>query len=252
MRAILALLSFCFISFLTYAEVGTSEAPVAPSNPLAQETDQLAKWLFEQTVIKMYQYSADEADCDKPLREPWHVREDLSQQGVEVVHSERGVDGLMHSIGDWRCGKHISTINIVTVSVENYEALKEMGFLLCEELREQGGYCHSLAYSEMEPKSRSKYFVHVYKYSDKQQCVGSSGIDVHEMEKELVKNKIVVYQRYEATDGLDHSIVCGGETGMINVYVIEKSSLGKSLSKGFRECAWLEQQGGGCHPSLSN
>lgn len=249
MRIALTILSFCSFS-LAYAEIAASGVSIPSPVSLEQpETDQLAKWLSERSVIKMYQYSVDRNDCDQPLKEPWHVIEELNEKGIEVVHSERGVDGLVRSIADWGCRNEIPTINIVTVSVDHYEALKEMDFLLCEELREQGGYCHSLAYSEMDQENRDRYFVHVYKYSEKKQCMDpSSGVDIHEMEKELVESKIVVYQRYEAIDGLDHSITCGEETGLINVYVIEKSSLGKSLSKGFRECAWLKQQGGSCHP----
>ena len=248
MRIVLTILSFCYLS-LAYAEVAASGVSTQASAPLTQEVDELAKWLSERSVIKMYQYSVDRNNCDQPLKEPWHVREELSEKGVEVIHSERGVDGLVRPITDWGCRNELPTINIITVTVEHYEVLKEMDFLLCEELREQGGYCHSLAYSEMKPENRNKYFVHVYKYSNKKQCVDSSGMDIHEMEKkELVNSKVVVYQRYEAIDGLDHSIACGGETGDINVYVIEKSSLAESLSKGFRECAWLVQQGGSCHP----
>lgn len=247
MRVVLTILSFCILS-LAYGEAAAGGASPHSSAPVVQEADQLAKWLSERSVIQMYQYSVDRNNCYQPLKEPWHVREALSKEGIEVVHSERGVDGLIRSIGDWGCRNELPTINIITASVEHYEVLKEMGFVLCEELREQGGYCHSLAYSEMEPENRDRYFVHVYKYSHKQQCMDQSGVDIHEMEKELVDSKVLVYQRYEAIDGLDHSISCGGETGHINVYVIEKSGLESSLSMGFRECAWLEQQKGSCHP----
>ena len=249
MRIALTILFFCSFS-LAYVAVAANEGPASSFKSLEQqETDELAKWFSERSVIKMYQYSVDRNNCDQPLKEPWHIIEELSEKGVKVVHSERGVDGLVHSIKDWGCRNEIPTINIVTVSVDHYEALKEMGFLLCEELRKEGGYCHSLAYSEMDRENRDKYFVHVYKYSEKKQCMDlSSGVNIHEMEKELVDSKIVVYQRYEAIDGLDYSIACEEETGHINVYVIEKSSLGESLLKGFRECVWLEQQGGSCYP----
>ena len=271
MRVILAVLSI-FLVPLAYAEVaaGTAEDPyskilseegVTP-DMIEQVTDtrfasldtldtfQVDKWLSEQSIIKMYQYSIDKRGCYQPAMEPWQATEELSKEGIEVIHSERGVDGLIRPIQNLGCINELPAINIVTVSVTDYEAMKKKGFELCEELKRQGGYCYSLSYSEMQEGNRDKYFVHVYKLSNKIQCEESSGIDVRTMEQDLVTAKIVVYQRYEAVDGLSYPVGCGKAMGSINVYVIEKSRLGDSLSKGFRECAWLKQQGGSCYPVL--
>ncbi len=208
----------------------------------------IEQWLSTQSEIQVYQYDSDRTDCSSSVIEPWDMQEVLSKKGIEVLSFSKGFDGLVYSVEDWSCKSHPPIINIFSISVIDYEKAKKLGLRLCKELEEEGGYCHSVSYSELlHPENKNKVVVHVYKYSEKVHCEPNSGIDINVMEQELTDSKIMVYQKYKAVDGLLHSISCGERTGDINVYVIEKIGLKDSALKGYRECAWLEAKGGDCY-----
>ena len=205
------------------------------------------EFLATQSIIQIYKYDSDRENCDKPVMEPWDMQKILEEANVTILSAQKGYDGLTYSIDEWGCRNYPPRINIFSIPVAFYEAIKGMGFRLCKELEERGGDCHPVSYADLFFKSRGKFFVHVYKYSDKVFCTLDSGVDIKSMEQDLIKAKVVVYQRYRAVDGLSYSFDCGVKTGDMNVYVIEKSGLAKSMSMGYRECAYLKLQGGDCH-----
>ena len=213
------------------------------------QKQKIAQWLSTQSEIQVYQYDSDRTDCDAPIMELWDIQETFNQEGITILSGRKGFDGLVYSIKDWGCKNYPPTINIISIPAGDYQKAKTLGFRLCKELEEEGGHCYPVSYSEIiYPESKNKFFVNIYKYSDQIQCAPDSGEALDNMEKELGDSKVMVYQRYKAVDGLQYPISCGEKTGEINVYVIEKASLENSVLKGYRECAWLEIQGGGCYP----
>ena len=195
-----------------------------------------------QDVIQVYRVPSD---GEAPL-EPWDIQKELEEKDVVVLSSYVGYDGLMYSLAD-RSDVDSPTINIVSVPVEFYEQVKELGFHLCKELQEEGGDCHAVSYTELMTGKQS-FIISVYKSAGEKQCHPGSGEDLATMEQELVEAEIMVYQRYQASDGTRHNFSCEANTPDINVYVIEASRLAEVMSIGYRECAWLEMNDGGCHP----
>lgn len=216
------------------------------------EKDEKTEWLATQSIIQIYKYDSDRENCSEPALEPWDMQKVLEEKNVKVLSSEKGYDGLFYSIKEWGCRSYPPRINIFSIPVHSYEIIKKLGFHLCKELEDMGGNCYPVSYSDLFLENKDKFAIHIYKYSGRELCVPDSGIEVNSMEQELIKAKVVVYQRYSAVDGLRHSLACGERTGAINVYVIEKAALAKSISMGYRECAYLKMiKGGGCH-SLSD
>jgi len=213
------------------------------------EPDKSGEMSF-QPVIQVYKYDSDRKDCNKPVMEPWDMQAALEEHNVTVLSSGKGFDGLMYSVKDWGCRTYPPRINIFSIRESDTHSLsmaKELGFGLCEELEVRGGGCYQVSYSELTSGNKDQFVVSVYKYSNGKQCQPDSDIDIDFMEQELMDAKVVVYQRYRAVDGLFYLLKCGHETGNINVYVVEKSSLADVISMGYRECAWLEMRGGGCY-----
>lgn len=79
------------------------------------------------------------------------------------------------------------------------------------------------------PQSRIK----VYKYDGTLQCGMGKTTSVADMQKELAG--IIVYSAENKNDGLMRIQVCGAPTGKANVYEIDKSSLDKAKTYGFKE-----------------
>ena len=181
--------------------------------------------------------------------EPWDIQKELNDEGISVLSSQRGYDGLEY-LFDKLAGK-AGHINIVKVPARFYDKLKKLKFALCKDLKDKGGDCHPVSYSGIVTPKDDSFSVRVYKSSEKKLCEPDSGININEMEQEFADPKIVVYQRYKAFDGRSYPFVCGGDTGEINVYLIERQRLSDSMLLGFRECAYLELTGTGCYPSPS-
>ena len=202
----------------------------------------IEQWLLNQDTVQMYLAPGD----GELLLEPWNVQADLKKKGINVLSSYIGYDGLRYGL-EGREDVNSPTINIVSVPVEFYEQIKELGFRLCKELQEEGGQCHALSYTEFMT-GKSPFVTSVYKTAGEKQCHPGSGVAVHDMEQELVEAEIMVYQGYKANDGMRHNLSCEENTADINVYVIEMSRLAEVMSMGYRECAYLEMVGGGCYP----
>ncbi len=202
----------------------------------------------DSDIIHIYKYDSDWENCDKPIMESWHAHEILEAEGVIVFAIGSGYDGLVYSIEEWGCGSDPTRIHIFSIERKNLEIAQRLGFEYCSDLEDKGGKCHFISYSDLNPENKSRAHVSIYKPSGQTLCQPDSGKSVNDMEEELTSARIVVYQRYSAVDGLSYPLVCGGGTEHINVYVIEKQRLEHSKVMGFRECAWLSMQGGGCFP----
>ncbi len=79
------------------------------------------------------------------------------------------------------------------------------------------------------PQNRIK----VYKYDGTLQCGMGKAVPSTEMQKEL--NGIMVYSVENKNDGLMRVQVCGAPTGKANIFEIDKASLEKAKSYGFKE-----------------
>lgn len=196
--------------------------------------------------IHIYKYDSDWQNCDSSIMEFWDAQAILQAEGVTVFAVGTGYDGLMYSIEEWGCGSDPARIHIFSIERKNLKIVRDIGFEDCSVLENKGGKCHFMSYSDLDPENKERAHVSIYKSSGKTLCHLDSGKSVQDMEEELASAQIVVYQRYSAVDGLPHPLVCGSSTEHINVYVIEKQRLRHSKVMGFRECAWLSTQGGGC------
>lgn len=74
--------------------------------------------------------------------------------------------------------------------------------------------------------------ISVYKYDNSKQCEWSSGVPLKTMQKEL--KGIKVFKAVQQSDGKMYASVCGGPTGMINVYEIAEKDLNKAEKLGFK------------------
>lgn len=72
----------------------------------------------------------------------------------------------------------------------------------------------------------------VYKPDGSRQCERRAGIALNVMERELAG--IVVHTREKRKDGLMHIQVCGGPTGMINLYEIDSNFVKQAEQRGFK------------------
>ncbi len=226
-----------FFSFIPMSVQSQGIIIEEESQPADGEVDRASS----PDVLKMYRYFTD-----KRSMEPWDVQKELEAQGVTVLFSQKGYDGLRYQIN--KLVEDSPAINIVLVPMRFYDTLKRLGFFLCRELEDEGGDCHPVSYSGVMESEKKSFVTHIYKSAEKKSCDPDSGIEISVMEKEFAKSKIVVYQRYQAVDGRAYSLHCGSNTADINVFVIERSKLSESILIGYRECAWLEQQGGACYP----
>ncbi|MDE0118955.1 MAG: hypothetical protein OXM55_02975 [Bdellovibrionales bacterium] len=231
-------------------EPGQAESVQIEEGAQAEKDAQLSsieQWLVNQDIIQMYSTASE---GEMPL-EPWDMQADLKARGVTVLLSSIGYDGLRYALED-REDVNAPTINVVSIPVEFYEQVKELGFRLCKELQEEGGECHALSYTELMT-GKSPFTTSIYKSAEQKQCHPGSGVTVQAMEHELMEAEIMVYQRYRAYNGMRRDFSCRENTADINVYIIEMSRLAEAMSMGYRECAWLEMIGGGaCHPLPKN
>ena len=138
-------------------EVGSEQAEDAQAEDVQASIEQ---WLFNQDIIQMYLAAGD---GELPL-EPWDVQVELNAKGVTVLSSYIGYDGLRYALED-REDVNSPTINVVSVPVEFYEQVKELGFRLCKELQEEGGECHALSYTELMT-GKSLFVTSVYKTAE--------------------------------------------------------------------------------------
>lgn len=74
--------------------------------------------------------------------------------------------------------------------------------------------------------------VRVYKPDGSRQCERRAGISLEVMERELAG--IIVHTREKRKDGLMHIQVCGGPTGMINLYEIDAAMTKQAEQRGFK------------------
>jgi len=72
----------------------------------------------------------------------------------------------------------------------------------------------------------------VYKPDGSRQCERRAGTSLEVMERELAG--IIVHTREKRRDGLMHIQVCGGPTGMINLYEIDTSFVKQAEQRGFK------------------
>lgn len=76
--------------------------------------------------------------------------------------------------------------------------------------------------------------VSVFKYDGSKQCEKDSGVSLETMQKKELKG-IKVIKSSKAPDGNMHAAMCGGGTGMMNVYEISEKDLNKAEKRGFKK-----------------
>ena len=226
---------FLFYSMLVVAQQAHSQNP-------AKSTEE---W------IQVYKYNTEFEKCDSgglvPHDAPHALQKTLDHQGILVRSALRGHDGLMYALSSLDCAG-VPTISIFEIPETSYKSAQQLGFQLCQNLTAKGGGCYPASYSDRVLPDKNQEVRRIYKYAQRKQCQADSGQDVQTMEEELIKAKVVVFQRYRGMDGLLYPLSCGSETGEINIYIIEKSALAVAFSFGYRECAYLKELGGACHP----
>ena len=78
----------------------------------------------------------------------------------------------------------------------------------------------------------------VYKYDGSVQCE-NNGTSLNEMALELMNSDITVYCSQKNYDGLAYASVCGGNSGRINVYLINNYDLTTSEALEFKSVSEL-------------
>lgn len=82
--------------------------------------------------------------------------------------------------------------------------------------------------------------VKVFKYDQSTQC-NQDGISLQEMQRELTNAGVTVHCAQKGHDGLLYPAVCGGAPGNINIYLIDRSDLGRAVRLGFAPVSRLAQ-----------
>lgn len=205
-------------------------------------------YIYANTIV-VYKYDKNIKNgyCDTSI-DILDIQNTLITKGVKVLSAQKGHDGLIYSVKNQGCYNQ-SVINIFTIHKQDYDIVKNLGFDLCKNLLKKNGDCYPLYYSDYDIKNKNKFYVYIYKHSYSAQDLLNKNLKT--MEQELIDAKIVVYKRYKAVDGLKYDFSTKYNTS-INVYVIEKSELGKSIAMGYHECAWLDTKQGSCYVISKN
>lgn len=82
--------------------------------------------------------------------------------------------------------------------------------------------------------------VKVFKYDQSTQC-NQDGVSLYEMQQELTNAGVTVHCAQKGHDGLLYPAVCGGATGTINVYLIDRRDFGQAVRLGFAPVSKLPQ-----------
>lgn len=76
--------------------------------------------------------------------------------------------------------------------------------------------------------------ISVFKYDGSKQCEKDSGVSLDSMQKKELKG-INIISSSKQPDGNMHASVCGGGTGIMNVYEISERDLNKAEKRGFKK-----------------
>ena len=82
------------------------------------------------------------------------------------------------------------------------------------------------------PPSKVSPLVKVYKYQGSRQCHGG-GEPLAQMRRQLIKVGVKVISAQCGSDGRMYPTVCGAGDGKINIFTIQRSSLGTAKKHGF-------------------
>ena len=201
--------------------------------------------------VSIFKYECRSAECTESVLKVSDMQKELKALRVTILAIARGFDGHTHySAEDRACNKDLSRINIFTIPESDVQKALNADWILCSELEADGGKCSSSPYGAYSIVDQPAGVVSVYKTAGRLQCEQDSGVNVDAMEQELIDKKIIVYNKYQATDGMLHSLKCGVTSADINVYVIERSGLSEAESMGYQECVRLKEQGGACYPEV--
>ena len=207
---------------------------------------------FKDQGVEIFKYECRSVECTESILRVDEMQKELNKLGITILSVARGFDGQKHySEKDKACHRNLSRINIFRVAQSDVQTALNADWLLCSQLESKGGKCSSSSYAEYRLTDQPSGVISVYKSADRLQGQTDSGIDVDTMEQELIDKKIVVYDKYQAKDGMLHSLKSGARSADINVYVIERTGLSQAVSMGYQECIALEAQGGACYPEIN-
>ena len=133
-------------------------------------------------------------------------KKNLKALEVTILTIARGFDHTRHSAKDRTCNKDSSRINIFTVAEGDVQKALDADWILCSELKADGGQCSSVPHSAYSVVDQPTGVVSVYKPAGRLQCQDDTGVDLDDMEQELIDKKIVVYDKYRAKDGKLHPL----------------------------------------------
>ena len=77
--------------------------------------------------------------------------------------------------------------------------------------------------------------IEVFKYSGAIQCQTGSGFSLADMKKQLTNAGVVVLNARRGSDGKMYAAVCGGQTGIINIYTIYLKDLNTVKGLGYMQ-----------------
>ncbi len=202
--------------------------------------------------VEIFKHECRSVKCTESVLRVEEMQKELQNLGVTILSITRGFDGHKHySEKDKACHRNLSRINIFRIAQNDVQTALNADWSLCSKLESEGGKCSSSSYAEYRLADQPSGVISVYKSAGRLQCQIDSGVDVDTMEQELIDKKIVVYDKYQATDGMLHPLKCGARSADINVYMIEKTGLSQVTSMGYEECIALEAQGGACYPEIN-
>ena len=93
--------------------------------------------------------------------------------------------------------------------------------------------CHNDERARVENETKMEGTVKIYKYDRSVQCEPQSGITLAEMVDELAHFGITVICAQKGHDGYARAQACGTDSGVINVYTINRSDLTRAIELGF-------------------
>ncbi len=179
--------------------------------------------------LKIFKYM-ESTQCNNdgiPLKK---MAEELRAAGIRFTCAHHGNDGMAYPTV---CGGATGDINVFRIYRSDLPLARRLGYAPVSTLPQyQDRPCPA-------PK--------VFKYDGSTQC-NNDGIPLKKMAQELIDGGVDVICAQKASDGMMYPAVCGGASGVINVYLIHPENLPDAEALGFASVGELPQyQDTPCH-----
>ncbi|VAW99967.1 hypothetical protein MNBD_GAMMA22-1059 [hydrothermal vent metagenome] len=185
----------------------------------------------ENDVIKVFKASGDK-QCQSSNSSLDMMSSELVSSGVDVICAFKG---RATNTDLTSCGSVTGEINVFDINNSNLPDALVIGYKKISTLNMGIAYLEKCAINAI-PKPVEN--IKVYKRDIQAQCQGEP-MTPKLMAEQLISQGIIVRCAQKNTDGLVHAAVCGGTSGNINVFTINKNDAAQAILSGFNNVTEL-------------